>query len=404
MSTQRAFCFCGRGYAAASNGIGFERFGAIRGFDSMRRIKLVVAVLMCMAFIPVMAGPSSAWELKLTGSMNWYYEFYNQMGSQGFFGPYNVDNGFIPSTANLNFWWEGPHLAQSLATGSSAGGAYLYVIMDPVLTINPAINLKGRYRLGQWNFPQTGYYNTWDAPGTYNAFSEGQWTMFWATVSLPWGTLGVGKRPWIFGTGLQYDGTDALTTESLVLSAPYGPLDIGIAFYPHRPVRRGQTITVDPYDLVAPQYFNLGDKSDSHIKDLMAFVVYNNGPLQAGVLAAYGDYHVGPEALLLFNPLPAPFFSFGRDVAMPLAQDSYYSHGTVFTKYNNGRFFFNAEAAWLYWTDRLSGLRNLPRPADNDHRLASDAQVHGAVARHGRNGRHVWPFEAKLSLCLEPRT
>ena len=85
----------------------------------MRRIKLVVAVLMCMAFIPVMAGPSLAWELKLTGSMNWYYEYYNQMGSQGFFGPYNVDNGVGTSTGNLNFWWEGPRLAQSLATGSS---------------------------------------------------------------------------------------------------------------------------------------------------------------------------------------------------------------------------------------------------------------------------------------------
>ena len=70
----------------------------------MRRIKLVVAVLMCMAFIPVMAGPSLAWELQLTGSMNWYYEFYNQMGSQGFFGPYNVDNGVGTATGNLNYW------------------------------------------------------------------------------------------------------------------------------------------------------------------------------------------------------------------------------------------------------------------------------------------------------------
>jgi len=284
--------------------------------------------------------------------MTWRYEFFNQMGSQGFFGPYNIDNGAGTTTANLNFWWEGPTLAQNLATGASAGGAYFYVALEPILKINPAITLKGRCWLGQWNFPRTGYYFTWDAPGAYNAFSEAQWTTFWATASLPWGTLGIGKRPWIFGTGLQYDGTDALTTESLVLSAPLGPLDIGLAFYPHRPVRRGQTITVDPYDLVVAQYFNLADKSDSHVTDLMAFVVYNNGPLQAGVLAAYGNYHIGPEAPLPSLQQPV--------VPQPIAQDSYYSHGTVYTKYNNGRFFFNAEAAWLYWTDRLSGIGIFP--------------------------------------------
>jgi hypothetical protein len=38
-----------------------------------------------------------------------------------------------------------------------------------------------------------------------------------------------------------------------------------------------------------------------------------------------------------------------------LAQDSDLFHGSAFVKYNNGRFFFNSEAAWLYWTDRYSG-------------------------------------------------
>jgi hypothetical protein len=38
-----------------------------------------------------------------------------------------------------------------------------------------------------------------------------------------------------------------------------------------------------------------------------------------------------------------------------LAQDSQFCHGTFFAKFNNGRFFFNGEAAWLYWSDRLLG-------------------------------------------------
>ena len=153
---------------------------------------------------------------------------------------------------------------------------------------------------------------------------------------------------------------DGLTTESLVLNAPYGPLDIGIGFYPHRPARRGQTITIDPYDLLVIEpltasrrgYFNHADKSGVLSTDLVAYVVYNNGPLQAGILAAGSNYHIGPEA----------FLRSCRSAAPQLAQDSEFFHGTVYTKYNNGRFFFNAEAAWLYWTDRLSGSDRPPCP------------------------------------------
>ncbi len=41
-----------------------------------------------------------------------------------------------------------------------------------------------------------------------------------------------------------------------------------------------------------------------------------------------------------------------------MPQDSELFHGSAFVKFNNGRFFFNAEAAWLYWTDRWSGVPN----------------------------------------------
>ena len=270
-----------------------------------------------------------------------------------------MDAGVGTATANLNYWWNGARLSQNIVTGSDASKAYFYVVLEPEVKINPAVKLKGRYRLAQWNNPQASYYNTQDAPGTDNAFSEGQWTMFWGTAVLPWGTIGVGKRQWKFGTGLQYDGGDGLTTESLVLNAPYGPLDIGIGFYPHRPARRGSAVSgsallsplsvIDPYDLVlqglsGAGYFNHADKSGVLSTDLVAYAVYNNGPLQAGILAAGSSYHIGPEAFLLSPGQTAP----------RVAQDSEFFHGTVYTKYNNGRFFFNAEAAWLYWTDRLS--------------------------------------------------
>ncbi|MBI5569058.1 MAG: hypothetical protein HY914_03850 [Desulfomonile tiedjei] len=354
----------------------------------MRGFKKLLAALVCLVCVPVLAVPALAWEFEMAGSMTWTYEFYSQQGNQGFFGPWDFDND-ITATDNLNYWWNGPRIAQNLVTGHDASRAYFYVVLDPTIKINPAVRMKGRVRLGQWGNPQASYYNTQDSPGTDNAMSEAQWTMFWATAQTPWGTFGIGKRPWKFGTGLQYDGSDGLTTESAVLNAPYGPFDIGVGVYAHRPAKGGATVSLDPYSVdlrpvstysppapvanpvanflslggdffashpaligqvgpvpvVAP-YFNHADKSGALRMDLVAYGVYNNGPLQMGVLGSYGTYHRGPEATLKFT---------GAKSALNLAQDSDFFHGTAFTKYNNGRFFFNAEAAWVYWTDRLMG-------------------------------------------------
>lgn len=334
----------------------------------MRRFCVVAIAIAMLVGVPWGAIPASAWEFEMSGSMYWLYEYYNQRGTNGFFGPYNVDQGTtVSNAANLNFWWNGPRLSQNLVTGSEAAKSYFYVVLEPGVKITPALKLKGRYRLAQWNNPQASYYYTQDMPGTDNAFTQGQWTMFWASAVTPWGTVGAGKRPWKFGTGLQYDGSDGLTTESVALSAPYGPLDIGLAFYPMRPARptyglpnSGNTVgtdgltgavvaatQLDPYDLVVPPYFNTSDKSGAMITDLIGYVSYNDGPLQMGILAAGSNYHIGPEA---------PFLTYWGNAPFQMAQDSQFFHGTVFTKYNNGRFFFNAEAAWLYWTDRMQGF------------------------------------------------
>jgi hypothetical protein len=240
---------------------------ALRGMEMKKFLATGFVVLL----VSSLTTPVSAWEFELSGGMNWTYEYYTQRGHQGFFGPYDVDRSSI--MPNLNYWWSGSRLAQNIVTGADASRSYLYVTFDPTLKINSAIRLKGRYRVGQWANPQDGYYFTQDSPGTDNAMSEGQWTMFWATALTPWGTFGIGKRPWKFGTGLQYDGSDGLSTESVMLNTPYGPFDIGIGFYPHRPARSGQTITVDPYDLVALPYFNHADKSGQLIRDVLAYVV-----------------------------------------------------------------------------------------------------------------------------------
>jgi hypothetical protein len=314
---------------------------------------------------------ADAWEFQLSGSFNWTYEFYGQRGAKGFFGPYNVDNGAGTRAGNLNFW-NGGQFDANITTGGSAGWSYFNVGLEPKIIINKAIRLSAKYRLGSYGDPATSDYHTQDAPGTDQAFSEGQWTMFWVTAQTPLGTFGIGKRPWGFGTALQYDGEDAASTESISLVAPYGPFDFGVAFYPYRFAGNSSIPAYqrdDPYNLplypdtlgVNPyrgQYFSRADGSGAFSSDFLAFVHYSDGPVRMGALGSYGRYHIGPEALLV-NPANPPLFPL-------VAQDSEILHGSAFLKYTNGRVFFNAEAAWVYWTDRLhadpNGLVSPPNP------------------------------------------
>ncbi|MFH0826107.1 MAG: hypothetical protein V2B18_25430, partial [Pseudomonadota bacterium] len=336
----------------------------------MRRLSKLFRAAGIVACLCFSVGLGHGWELELTGSFNWTYEFYSQQGNNGFFGAANVDNGGGTTAGNLNFW-NGGQFDTNIVSGSTARWSYFNVEFEPTLKVNEAIRLKGKYRLGTYGNPLASDYLTMDAPGINNAFSEGQWTMFWATAQLPFGTVGIGKRPWTFATGLQYDGENSTTTESLSVVASYGPLDIGVAFYPYRFAGSssiGAYGGFDPFDLpgfttvggaaVPGQYYSRADIGGSTAKDFLAFLNYHAGPMNMGLLGSFVSYHVGPEAVLQnpADPLPA---------APAVALDSDLAHGSAYVKYNNGRFFLNAEGAWLLWTDRWSdpaGLAGAPNP------------------------------------------
>lgn len=298
------------------------------------------------------SSSATAWEFEMEGEMNWYHQWFSQTGHQGFFGPYNVDNGLGTTAANLNFW-SGELMDRDLGAGADQHWTGFWAKIAPTVKINPAIRIRAQYRIGLFGDPtaDNDYHGNY-YPGVDNAISEGRWTLFWATVQTPVGTFAFGKRRWLFGTGLQYDGSDGASTESVLLRVPYGPFDFGIGLSPYRfaggppppPTIIPQPLPIlllDPYDLGGRQYYNASEKSGSFRRDFLGFVAYSSGPLQAGVLGVFGSFHIGPEATL------------GRNLS--LAQDSDLFHGSVFLKYNNGRFFLNGEAAWLYWTDRFSG-------------------------------------------------
>ena len=363
----------------------------------MRGARSLIPSIIVIGFVLLHTSVAYSWSLDLTGNFSWTHEFYNQTGHNGFFGPYDVDMGTNTKVFNLNFW-NGGQFDTNLVTGSTSGWSYFNVSFDPRIIINSALKMQARFRLGTYGDPWNTNYNTFDAPGVKNAFSDAQFTLFWLTAVTPVGTLTAGKRPWKFGMGLQYDGEDAATTESVALVVPYGPFDIGVGYYPYTFVGTSSVplygLYFDPYDIPVyrydddvtvhrtqlRQYFSRADGRGSLASDFLAFLTYSSGPVSAGIVGSYAAYHVGPEAVLLDgNKTVYKGKLLGNDTLdRKVAVDSSFSHGSIYTKYNNGRIFANAEAAWLYWTDRWSAAPNAriaPPPPLEENRWPMTQQI-----------------------------
>ncbi len=165
------------------------------------------------------------------------------------------------------------------------------------------------------------------------------------TAETPWGIFTLGKRKSTFGMGMYYNGEESRSSESFALTVPYGPLRFQISNYP---ARRGSTGSNYPLPTAVPTnttgYYNQDfDKNNGRWWDTtLPAVTYRNGPFETG---------------FLFNPLR--FVNGGEgiiDSAANRAIRAYLErtevYGTWYMKYNNGRFFFNAELDWDHQTNR----------------------------------------------------
>lgn len=329
----------------------------------------------CIAIISMILfglapNPTQAWEFKMTGTFNYIYEYYGQLGNQGFFGPYNVDNSagtnLLPAGdfRALNGWF-GKQVSD-LVSGADAAKHYQNLQLYPEFRLTPAVRFLGKYRLGAYGDTIRSEYITNTRPGKEVAASDGQWTMWWVTAQTPWGIIAVGKRPEAFGLGVQYNGSYNNTTEGVALVTQYGPLRMSIAtrpFWPEPPNSQISSRRVPDNPNVKPMpgstYFNLFDKSGIQRLAVRFFVTYQAGPIDVGAFLAVQRWSAGPEAknasrtsAIVQNPPvttnPGPN---GRGWFYPFDLDQY--HGTVYLKYTDGRFFFNTEWAWWYETDSV---------------------------------------------------
>jgi hypothetical protein len=314
-----------------------------------------------MLLAGVLASHSFAWEFRMNGAFDWKYEYYSQLGGNGFFGPYDVSNDAvfagIESAAN---GWLGIETHDGLfqdqhpgvVSGSDASYSAIKLDLMAEFLVNPAISLKGKYRIGGSNVGQddlqgdiweetgTGFNSRYVnslVPGQNNPLAYGEWSMLWLTAKTPWGNIIFGKRPFSVGCGLQYNAEDA-TEESLLFIAPYGPFKFGWGLYPmlmgHMDFfdmpRRLHPAWVDWWYVMQDYYWPsvFWDKSGG-AKRLMAFVDYSAGPFKIGIGTRYTSLHFGNEGYYSGTESPAT--------------EQFDLEGWLFAKYTNGRFFLNTE-------------------------------------------------------------
>ncbi len=321
------------------------------------RVWLLLAVV-CIS-VPLLTAPAGAWEFSMSGAFSWELEGRTQGGSDGFFGKYdsaassgvatvsNAVGAFAPYNA-----WLGDN-GGNIVSGSDGTWNTQYMGTDIQLRINKAIRIRGQYYVGEWGPNGTGnlvaseYLNN-RYGGIQQSFSPGYWNTLWLGAQLPWGSLSVGKRPSTWGTGLGWNGTESRSSESLSITAPYGPFRIGLSLYPSRRASTGD-------------YYNSDyDKNNTRIWDTSApNVTYRSGPFDMGAILNIGpNSHRGGERQV-WAPATRVTQSF-RD-----RSDLY---GGAYFKYYNGRIFLNAETDFYNRTDRnrrkLAG--GAPRPGVRD--------------------------------------
>jgi hypothetical protein len=363
---------------------------------------LFVCVLFVSLFIPV--GSTHAWTFSFDfsqGQNQFGYVQYGQIGRNGFFGLYDVDNSSTPGAyANLNSWLGNTEQAVGqLASGSNASISQYSITVDPGIG-NEWIKLRGRYNIN--------LYETGSSQGAFTVMSPSLLAMWSLDVDLPMFKIGYGKKQFKHGMGLQfgYNRTkeylaiehDFLVPDILASLVCKGALPRRVLSYfnpegwgryaselakgdeipepsdPSWPKTCGSFAGgaigcaylkvgygVMPWQFIGTAYvespfvfgvspFNPNDVSAGVPANWLAYLLYESTDLIVGVGITRTALHAGPELV--------PPNASGIDPLNNLlnsriwirehtpTQEVYLSEGWAFFSYNNGRFLCNAELDW----------------------------------------------------------
>ena len=299
-----------------------------------------------MVIISCMPLPAAAWEFNIESSSIYFrYIFSSQTGPKGFFGPFNTDRGSSGGDfAPLNGWYD-----DKLLSGTTAEASTTRFAIFPALILNNAIAIRGTYRI---NSDQVNNLASIENPDFEYVISYGRWTRLWVTAQTPWGTVYYGRRGFRQACGLQFSSAESAedifdsgrrSLEMFLLQNSYGPVTIGAGFYPWR--------------LGSRDYWNLEDQNAARQTHLLGYLKYSAATFETGMGGFYYTFHDGPESQQ----------TTAKRLDYPPRQTQA-TEGWLYLKYNDGRFFLNAEADWFYRSIEYQTSANgfLPGPSKYD--------------------------------------
>ncbi len=192
-----------------------------------------VRLLVCLFLFVLRPSLAEAWSLQIDSALfRMQYTYFSQLGSRGFFGPFNIDRGSTSGDlAAMNGWFR-----RAAVSGTTAENSLIRFVIFPSLKLNEAVTIYGTYRVGP--------YNTATAaasldPDSESSISDDRWTRLWGKIDTPLGRVTYGKRGFRQGCGLQFGSgrtaeelfvSDRRSEEIFQLETFHGPLTISAGF------------------------------------------------------------------------------------------------------------------------------------------------------------------------------
>ncbi len=358
----------------------------------------------CLAtlLLTVFVVPAFAWEFSMTGQFEWRYRYFGRAnGYQDLFGDMRFQDNPLNTTGQLigfagpNFWrgYNGNN-ASPMSTSSWANavqvvkGGFSYADCDgseydqrmtfnPELRVNKAIYFmmnmdlagtrdKYNHRDMQTNGPLDRWYQDRMSQNAFDTAMIPSFNQFKLITQLPWGTMSLGAKDFPFGAGA-FLGLNTRGS-ALLFFFPYGPFTIIPGLWLERgPDGFGAFV---PYTGTGPAP-NTVISMDRGIHNQILYailVTYKSGPVDIGGgwvhelnhsdSADLGGYGLGGLRPVYYNALAAtPDVTYGyggRDFGLIIPQ--------IYMKYNNGRFFANAEYIWGLVDSHYLGYGTTLRP------------------------------------------
>ncbi len=346
-------------------------------------MKAIGRTVFLVFLLATLATQAFAWDFKMKGEAEWRYRYWTRTGDQDIFGSMD-DRVYLGINHLQTFPTTGTTNRGSGTFGVLAGenrfGADMQLTdyrttLYPTISVNPAISVSASVNLtslGIWSDGQPldsrtqapvvggvtgtafamqnpGYVNSLYVPiqdravnvNVPNTYVTLQWLKL--SIKTPMVDLSIGYKDSKIGMGL-WKNTCNRASSSFGITAYYGPFKIG--FSPYFGREQSSWRLGDARSRIEGQGASQRqDDRRDYFKAVFGELEYNNGPLTFQIVS--DSYHQ-PNSSVPNNARGAAITTpaVGTNDARP-NEDILRYRIAVATKYNNGRFFFNAEADWF---------------------------------------------------------